>query len=245
MATARKTRKPPEPVPTANARPTGSLAERTPPAGKGVFTTFDPYFSDHLELEQDITALDYAFATDMEQAKHVVAVRINGEPRPLSAVPVPGDDLEYYFAPEPTVRIEWLASVKWSVSRNIIVQAVALSQAGKTRYGLRETQRQPEDDAVPEKDRSTRRAAKAEVTSKTGYLQPNRAGKKLMSAWIPEADLARFKAILAARGTTVQDHVAAMVAAEVAAASTPAALERIAREQAQRLRDTLRPKPKR
>lgn len=73
------------------------------------------------------------------------------------------------------------------------------------------------------------------------YVQPNREGKKLIGAYVAVEDIAKLKAILQARGTTVQDYFGQIVANEIAAAGKPGELEKLIEAQLDRFRATLRP----
>lgn len=95
-------------------------------------------------------------------------------------------------------------------------------------------------DAVVEGGSEQRKPAKAEVTRRDSYVQPGREGKKLIGAYVPEEDITKFKAIMKARGTNVQDFFAQVVANEIAAAANPAELERLMEAQLDRFRATLR-----
>lgn len=83
--------------------------------------------------------------------------------------------------------------------------------------------------------------AKAEVSGRTSYKQPNRVGTKALVSHVPLDDANRFHALLKARGTTVQEYFAQIVANDLAAAAGPEALERLVDAQLERFRATLRP----
>lgn len=83
--------------------------------------------------------------------------------------------------------------------------------------------------------------AKAEVAGRTSYLQPNRVGKTALVSHVPADDAQRFHALLKARGTTVQEYFAQIVANDLADAAGPEALQRLVDAQLDRFRATLRP----
>lgn len=87
----------------------------------------------------------------------------------------------------------------------------------------------------------TMRDAKAEVSRRDGYVQPNREGKRLIGAYVPDSEIEKFKLILKARGTTTQDYFAQIVTNEIAAASRPDGLKRLVDSQVKRFQATLRP----
>jgi len=78
------------------------------------------------------------------------------------------------------------------------------------------------------------------IQRRGGYVQPNREGKRLIGAYIDIADIDRFKAIVQARGITVQEYFAQIVANEIAGAQNPAELEKLIDNQLDRIRATLR-----
>lgn len=235
------------PVAPATARPAPARPKRAPAEGSGIFTTFDPHLEIDEVLPEGATVLDYLFAVDRDQALRLKALRINGKSRGFDTVPVPGDDLEYFVADQPTVNRDWLGFVNTGAARKVILQATALPAGRPARYPSRQTER--EDGSVARKDKGKGGfdGAKSEVTGNS-YRQPGREGKKLIGAYVPEEDIPRFKAILKARGTNTQEYFAQIVANELAAAGNPAELERLMEAQLERFRATFRhllPKPKR
>lgn len=208
-----------------------------PAAGTGVTTTFDPDSEGDLELPDGFTVLDYAFLLDPDRAQHVAAVRVNGKAKPLDAVPVPGDDLEYYFAAQPVVNHDWLRLVKWPAARKVILHALPLTGRPATGYPLREAS--PTDQgngSVPKKPTDD---AKREITRPEGYVQPNRQGKKLIGAYVDKPDAARLKEVLKEQGLTVQEFFSFAVEQALAASATPAQRKKLANEGFKRNRAAL------
>ena len=84
--------------------------------------------------------------------------------------------------------------------------------------------------------------AKAEHTQ-TSYLQPGRAGKKLIGAYIDDELVVELKEVLRLQGTTVQDFFAEAVLKALAVGRTPAQREklvdRIVKKQASQYRAKL------
>lgn len=217
--------------------PKASKRASAPAAGTGITTTFDPDSEGDLDLPEGFTVLDYAFLLDPERAQHVAAVRVNGKAKPLDAVPVPGDDLEYYFAPQPVVNHDWLGLVKWGAARKVILHALPLTGRPAASYPLREAS--PTDQgnsSVPKKPTDD---AKREITRPEGYVQPNRQGKKLIGAYVDKADAARLKEVLKEQGLTVQEFFSFAVEQALAASATPAQRKKLASEGFKRNRAAL------
>jgi hypothetical protein len=83
-------------------------------------------------------------------------------------------------------------------------------------------------------------SASATTATPRNYVQPNREGKRLIGAYVPIEDIPRFRALLQARGTTVQEFFAQIVQNELAAAESPHELEKLIEAQLDRFRATLR-----
>jgi hypothetical protein len=190
------------------------------------------------QLTDDATALDFYYAIDPRAAPFCIGVTINGKPAPLSTVPEEADLLDFYVSEQRSPSQAWIAFTK-SPARELITHALGLplSPIQQTVFDIA-TKTAAEQHSIRQKPATPQPSAAA--TQATGYLQPGRAGKKLIGAYIDKADAARLKSLLAAQGVTVQEFFAEAVTKALTADTSPAQRERLIEAQVERFRANLR-----
>lgn len=198
-------------------------------------------------LPDNATVLDFAFATEGDVALRLIGAKVNGAIAPLSQRLTLGDVVECVTSDLATPSARWL-EFAGSPAREIIKLQLNLPVTEAERAVYDNAMRRRSNPPQPGEPDSFPAEAVAETTTRAGYRQPGREGKKLIGAYVPEKDIPRFKALLKARGTNTQEFFAQIFANELAAAGNPAELERLMEAQLERFRATFRhllPTPKR
>lgn len=192
------------------------------------------------QLPEQATALDFYFSFFPEVAVRCIGVVIDGKIAPLSTIPQDDQSLDFHVSGDAKPKAAWLTFVH-SPAREFIKQSLALpmtpdewSTYENAKRIAVETARTWRHSAANQHEHTTPTAAA------TGYLQPGRAGKKLIGAYIDKADAARLKSLLAAQGVTVQEFFADAVTKALTADTSPAQRERLIEAQVERYRANLR-----
>lgn len=186
-----------------------------------------------------VTMLDYAYALDPTMAAFFVRALVDGKDFPPSGKLRKGAQIQWFVARDAQPQTEWLKFTS-SPATEIIKHQLGIPMTDIETAVYRaamQNRSQPEQPAFPNK-------AVTETTARQSYLQPSREGKKLIGAYVDEADAKQLRAILALQGTTVQAFFADCVARTLAAANDPAELQKLAQSQVDRFRTLLRPSSK-
>lgn len=225
----------------------------SPPPGPGAapFDVFEDPDGPHWHVEPDGTAyalglfqgqpnqvsmVDYAYAIDPTMAAFLVSAAVNGKMIRLSQKLPAGAKIQWFIARDAQPQEAWLKFVT-SPAREIIMHQLGIPMTAYDEAVYRAAMRER---AQPDKPKFPN-AAVTEATARQSYVQPGREGKRLIGAYVPIPDAARFQAALKARGTNVQEFFSQVVTNELAILDDPAARERLAQAQLERFRATLRP----
>lgn len=191
-------------------------------------------------LPDNATVIDWAYALDPFQAKHLAKAKVNGKTVPLTHRLKPEDRVQLFTSEESVPQMAWIEAAG-TPARDLIRYQLGMLADYDAGREVVETAFHNIVHPQPEKQRLFPfRVAEDPAKGKQGYVQPGREGKKLIGAYVPVDDITRFKALLKARGTNVQDFFAQIVANELAAAQSPQELERLMEAQLDRFRATLR-----
>lgn len=193
-------------------------------------------------VPENATVIDWAYAIDPFQAKHLAGAKVNGRKVPLTRRLKPDDLVELFTSPESSPQQTWVEAAGTPARQLILHQLHMIGRHDDARHVV-ETAFHNIVHRKPEKQKLFAFKAADEVPARGSrqYVQPNREGKKLIGAYVAVEDIAKLKAILQARGTTVQDYFGQIVANEIAAAGKPGELEKLIEAQLDRFRATLRP----
>lgn len=219
----------------------GPPKRQQPAAAKGFDAVylFDPA-AGFWPLPDDATVLDFAFAIDPEKALHCVGVKVNGKPAPLKTVLAVGDTVEFSTTDDAAPSPAWIA-ITHSPAKELIAHHLGMPLSAQEFAVYTKASARSLDAGVGSNllDDDAKRA-KAETTRRGDYKQPNREGKKLIGAYIDVAEAELLKAVLKARGTTVQDFFADAVTKAITTDISPAERDRLIEAQVARYRATLR-----
>ncbi len=192
-------------------------------------------------LTDKASILDFAYALDIDVASRCINARLNFQFVPLSTQPKLGNIVQLITSSAGTPDESWLEFVD-SPASVFIKQSLGLPMT-PDEWATYENAKQ-----LAEKGERTWRYGttanqqehSTQATAATGYLQPGRAGKKLIGAYIDKADAARLKSLLAAQGVTVQEFFADAVTKALTADTSSAQRERLIEAQVERFRANLR-----
>lgn len=225
-------------MPAAKSKPAKRQPSAAAPAFDAVYL-FDPA-AGFWPLPDGATALDFAFAIDPEKALRCAGVKVNGKLAPLKTVLAVGDTVDFTTTDDASASPAWIA-ITHSPAKELIAHHLGMPLSAQEFAVYTKASARSLDAGVGSNllDDDAK-GAKAETTRRGDYKQPGREGKKLIGAYIDVAEAELFKAVLKARGATVQDFFADAVTKAITTDIGPAERDRLIEAQVARYRATLR-----